>query len=86
MTTTKLAKIEKVADLRVVWPKEARDFTPWLDENIDELGKALGVDLEFQQTEAAVGGFSLDILESEVYTNRPVIIENQLGTTDHTQK
>ena len=76
MTTTKLAKIEKVTDLRLAWPKEASDFTPWLAENIDELGDALGVDLEFQQTEAPVGGFSLDILASEVYTNRPVIIEN----------
>ena len=82
MTTPSLAKIESV-DLRIGWPNEARDFTPWLAEHITELGEALGLDLELQQTEAAVGGYSLDILATDVNGSRPVIIENQLETTDH---
>ena len=82
MTTPNLAKIERV-DLREAWPNEARDFTPWLAENIVELGEALGMDLELQDTEAAVGGYSLDILATELNSNRPVIIENQLEPTNH---
>ena len=82
MTTSNLAKIERV-DLREAWPNEARDFTPWLAENISELGEALGMDLELQQTEASVGGYSLDILATELNQNRPVIIENQLEATNH---
>ena len=82
MTTPNLAKIEMV-DLREAWPNEARDFTPWLAENIAELGEALGMDLELQGTEAAVGGYSLDVLATDLNQNRPVIIENQLETTDH---
>ena len=82
MTTPNLAKIERV-DLREAWPNEARDFTPWLAENIAELGEALGMDLELQETEAAVGGYSLDVLATDPNQNRPVIIENQLEATNH---
>ena len=77
-----LARIERV-DLREVWSNEAADFTPWLEENIDQLGDALGMDLEVKQREASVGTFSLDLLCREG-SGRPIIIENQLGTTDHT--
>ena len=82
MTTPNLAKIERV-DLREAWPNEARDFTPWLAENIDELGEALGIDLELQQTEASVGSYSLDVLATDLNEGRTVIIENQLEATNH---
>ena len=82
MTTPSLAKIERV-DLREAWPNEARDFTPWLAENIAELGEALGMDLELQETEASVGGYSLDVLATDLNSSRPVIIENQLDVTNH---
>jgi hypothetical protein len=42
-----LSKIKRL-NLRDVWPKEANDFTPWLAENIEELGEALGIDLELE--------------------------------------
>ena len=69
--------------LRNIWPKEASDFTPWLAENINILGKALGIDLELQAKEAEVGDFSLDLLAKDVGSNRVVVIENQLASTDH---
>ena len=77
-----LGAIERV-DLREVWPHEAQDFTPWLAENLDKLGEALGLDLELQSAEAAVGPFSLDVLARDSGSDRPVIIENQLETSDH---
>ncbi|HYJ13438.1 MAG TPA: DUF4268 domain-containing protein [Thermomicrobiales bacterium] len=70
-------------DLRTLWPKEAASFTPWLRNNLNLLGDAVGMDLEFQDQEAAVGPFSLDLLVREVGTDRVVIIENQVEKTDH---
>lgn len=77
-----LGKLLKV-DARNLWKSEAGDFTPWLADNLPLLGEALGLDLQLDQREAAVGDFSCDILAREVGTNRPVIIENQLERTDH---
>lgn len=78
-----LGVIERV-DLREVWPHEAQDFTPWRAENLDKLGEALGLELELQSAEAAVGPFALDVLARDANGNGPVVIENQLGPTDHT--
>lgn len=77
-----MGNIERV-DLREVWPDEAEDFTPWLAQNLDRLGDALGLDLELRTAEAAVGSFSLDILAYDRGGDRPVIIENQLDTTNN---
>ena len=77
-----LGTIEKV-DIRQVWSNEASDFTPWLAENIELLGEALGMDLELQMQEAPVGGYSLDILAREMGSGKYVVIENQYGNTDH---
>ena len=73
----KIAKLEPV-DLKKVWPNEASDFTPWLAANLDRLGEALGINLEFVQREAPVGPFSLDILAKDGDADRKVVIENQL--------
>ena len=79
-----LGKLKKVP-VRSVWKHEAQDFTPWLAKNLNELGEALGLDLDVDQAEeeAPVGTFSLDILVRDVDGGRPVIIENQLEKTDH---
>ncbi len=77
-----IARLEPV-DLRDVWRNEANDFTPWLAENLDRLGEALGMDLEHVQTEAPVGSFSLDIQARDANGNRKVVIENQLEPTNH---
>ena len=36
-----------------------------------------------QRAEAPVGGYSLDILATDVGSDKPVVIENQFGNTDH---
>ena len=77
-----LGRIERVEPRRV-WPHEAANFTPWLADHIDELGLALGMDLELQSTEAPVGPFSLDLLARDIGASRTVIVENQLEQTDH---
>ena len=77
-----LGTIEKV-NIHEVWPNEASVFTPWLAENLDLLGEVLGLELELQSVEAPVGGYSLDILATDVGSDRNVVIENQFGNTDH---
>ena len=75
--------------VRNMWRDEALDFTPWLADNLHELKKILGVDLELDQTEKAVGPFSCDILARTVGSDVKdkgvvnVAIENQLEPTDH---
>lgn len=77
-----LGQIQRV-NLREVWPHEASDFSPWLAEHIEDLGASLGMELELQSLEKPVGAFSLDLFAREVGTNRNVIVENQLESTNH---
>lgn len=77
-----LGSIEQVR-LREVWPHEERDFSRWLADNLDKLGEALGPELQFQEREAPVGPFFLDVLAYDRGGDRPVIIENQLESTNH---
>lgn len=46
-----LADLKREYDLRTVWPNEAYDFTPWLENNLNLLGEAIGVDLCFRERE-----------------------------------
>ena len=71
------------ANLRDKWPNEALNFTPWLAENLDVLGDAVGLKLELVHQEQQVGSFSLDILAREANEDVTVVIENQLEWTDH---
>ena len=70
-------------DIREVWATEAGDFTPWLAENADLLGEALGMDLVHEQTEAAVGRYSADLVFREGSTDRVVVVENLFSPSDH---
>ena len=74
----------KDIDLREAWPHEAFDFTPWLAENLHQLSQVIGVDLELENTEVSVEGFSADVLARIPSDNSMVVIENQLENTDHT--
>ncbi|MBP2898783.1 DUF4268 domain-containing protein [Escherichia coli] len=79
----KLGKVTYIDDIRSVWEHEAKDFTPWLADNINLLGAELGMDIELITTEHGIGAFSLDIYGKEVNTGHSVVIENQLEATDH---
>jgi len=76
-----IGKIEYI-DVRKVWPNEASDLTPWLEENPDVLGDLLGLDLDLTK-EHPVGAFSLDLNGVDLLSGRRVIIENQLEQSDH---
>lgn len=78
-----LGTLKEIIDLRKVWQHEALNFTPWVAENIELLGDAVGLDITVDETESTVGDFSVDIYASEIGTDRKIIIENQLEDTDH---
>jgi len=83
VTTAKFAKLEQ-ADIRTAWPHEARNFTPWLLDNLDGLSDAIGIPLEAEASEVAVESFSADIIARNPFDNSRVLIENQLESSDHT--
>lgn len=72
-----------ILDPREVWQNEEKDFTPWIAENIEKLADAIGIQFSVEQTEKRVGSYELDIFGRVERSNAPVIIENQLGSTDH---
>lgn len=75
--------LREITDLRKVWPHEALNFTPWVAENIELLGDAVGLDITVEKTESSVGDFNVDIYACETGTDRNIVIENQLEDTDH---
>lgn len=79
---TDLGRLERV-DIREVWEREDRDFTPWLAENLDRLSEVIGIPLEREGIEVPVEQFSADILARNTNDGSMVLIENQLESTDH---
>ena len=82
MATPTLGRLSKVA-ARTVWQHEAQSFTPWLLANVDVLNDLLGMELELEEAEHRVGGFSLDLLGRDLSDDSVVIVENQLEQSDH---
>lgn len=78
----KLGKLQRV-DPRAVWHHEAREFTPWLRDNIKLLAEAVGLELELVEAESRVGIYAVDLYAKDLNTDHWVIIENQLEATDH---
>ena len=84
--TQDIGMLEPVG-LTEIWPNEATDFTPWLEEedNLTRLADTLGLELELVGSEQDVGRFRADIVcrnlsdESRSF----VLIENQIAPTDH---
>ena len=82
MTTKQFARLSDTS-LRNAWRDEAREFTPWLFDNIDYLSEAIGFELEATGSEVAVDNFSADIVATATRTGDRVLIENQLEGSDH---
>lgn len=76
-----IGKIKKVA-LRNLWKKEDKDFTSWLEENIDYLNDILDFEISIEKREERVGPFRVDLYGEDNNGNK-VIIENQLEKTNH---
>jgi hypothetical protein len=70
--------------LREVWPHEARDFTIWLEENIDLLNEYLPVPIDPESVahEAPAGVFAVDLVATDD-AGEPIVIENQLEKSNH---
>jgi hypothetical protein len=80
---SELGRIERL-DPRTHWRDEARDFTPWLRNNIDLLGEALGLEIDpTVDSEVSVGSFSADLLCTDLGSGALILVENQLEATDH---
>ena len=77
-----IATLEKIP-IRDVWPDEAKDLTPWLAENPLLLSEALGMDLELEGKEMAVGRFSADLVYRDLGSDSRVVVENMIAETDH---
>jgi hypothetical protein len=80
--TSRFATLDDVP-LAEAWAHEARDFTPWLAENLDRLSNAIGMPLELTDTEVAVENFSADIIARNSENDSVVLIENQFKSSDH---
>jgi len=80
-----MGRLERV-ELRDIWISESSHFTPWLarPDNLSVLSEALGIDLELEAQEKAVGPFRADLLCKDIGTGAWVLVENQLERTDHT--
>lgn len=78
----KFSELKRIP-LSETWNHEAHEFTPWLVENVQTLGNALGMDIEIVDREASVGDFSLDLLARDLGSSKTVVIENQFNRTDH---
>lgn len=76
-----IGKLQRVP-LREVWKHEAKDFTQWLQDNIDVLNTALDLNLVNVEREQAAGAFSIDLV-AEDEGGGTVIIENQLEKSNH---
>ena len=76
-----IGKIKKVS-LREIWPKEDKDFTKWLEDNIDYLNDILDFEINIESSEESVGPFRVDLYGEDNY-GRKIIVENQLEKTDH---
>ena len=80
--------INKLSDsymsIKEVFPKEEKDFSPWIVENIQDISEIIGYQLTNCITEKNVGRYECDIVCNDAYDEDvKVIIENKLGTIDH---
>ena len=76
-----VARLERLP-VREVWKREASDFTTWLVDHIDVLDEVLTLGLTNAKREQDAGDLRVDVV-AEDGTGEVVVIENQLGKSDH---
>lgn len=76
--------IDKITRLpvRQIWKDEARDFSTWLEENIEVLSDVMDFNIIDVAREQTMGNFYVDLLAQDSDGNR-IVIENQLNKSDH---
>jgi hypothetical protein len=77
-----VAKLVRAKQLRDAFPSEVKDLAKWIAENIDEINSVTGLNLSNVGRERAAGDFSVDLI-AEDDDGGIVVIENQLGRSDH---
>ena len=82
--TRGIGKLQEV-DVRELWKHEQFDFSNWLskEENIEYLNEILGLTLIDINKEVYVGPYRCDIVAKDETSGIKVVIENQLGATNH---
>lgn len=82
---TALGKLKELtpADMRAIWPHEERDLSAWIRDNVDQLNEALGLQIEIEEAERSVNGFSLDLVGTDNLTRKAAVIENQFDRSNH---
>jgi hypothetical protein len=78
---SRIGKLEPVP-IRELWKHEERGFSAWLEENLDVLSEAIGVQLSDARRELLAGDYQCDLVAEDANGDR-VIIENQLEATNH---
>jgi Domain of unknown function (DUF4268) len=78
-----LGRLERL-DLRSFWGEQLPDLTPWFLQNIDLLSETLGIDITPLEREINVDTGSFNVLGADAL-GRPIVIDNRLEATDHSQ-
>jgi len=89
MELKKKSEVIKEISGKEVWEEhentriEEQCMSPHIVEHIDEISEITGYDLEVTDTELFVGDFRADIVCKDANTGDIIVIENQLGRSDH---
>lgn len=76
--------IKIISNPRKIWKNEL-DFSDWIARGggMSKLNREIGLNMIPKETEAMVGQYRADIYAVDKNTQKKVIIENQLGSTNH---
>ena len=77
-----VSRLERAKNLRDAFPSEVRNLSKWIKENIDEISSITDLTLSNVERERPACDFSVDLI-AEDDKGGVVIIENQLGKSDH---
>jgi len=77
-----LGRLERL-DLRSFWGEEVPDLMPWFAQNLDLLSQTLGIDITPAPHDLRVDHGPMQVLGTDAH-GRPVMIENRLEPTQHT--